>query len=202
MKVGQHFSIPHWQQELSQNSCQLTIKTGDSHSLSKVWNCCKNLFQPFFPNKNYCFLTFSFSAPWSLTGKTLLLALCTLERWASFCTFWKTRIPVSDISPSSTLFLEGGKIHWNFTNWNLWTHFDGCLVLYIIWLPYYSVQANVAVHFFEAVLCLILMTKTLSHQGGVAVIAYNSNTPLLFNIGFYRLEFFQGQPSYGDWIVP
>ena len=45
--------------------------------------------------------------------------------------------------------------------------FDGCL----IWLPYYSVQANVAVHFFEAPFAPIdSHDKTYGHIKGVLLL--------------------------------
>ena len=132
--------------------------------MSKVKSWRKKNFQLFFLQKfSPCYPLHSPLFPiWSLTGKTLLLAMCTLERWASPCTFWETGIPVSDISPSSTLFLEGGNIHWNFTNCELWAHhLNG--VLYIIWIPY-SDQANVAVHFSQLCFHWFLFSPDTTHD--------------------------------------
>ena len=68
------------------------------------------------------FNIFYFCLVWSLTGKTLLVTVCTLARWAEpACrTFWETRIPVSDIAPSSPAALLLGRWQYSLKYHKLW----------------------------------------------------------------------------------
>ena len=107
-KHGQHYSHIG-NRNFPENSCQRTIKSG---SVTRCWKSevSAKILLTFFSKTFFLryFNIFHFCLVWSLTGKTLLVVtLCTLERLASFCTFWGTRIPVSDIAPSSPATLLG-----------------------------------------------------------------------------------------------